>query len=306
MNVGETCRIAASIATGQGFSSPFQEPTGPSALVPPVYTFLLAAIFRVFGVFTVASSWVAVAVNVLVHGWSCVVYWVAGDIFGERTGRYAALALASFPLLFYPLVFLHALVNVNSGGWGPFLPPNVMWNTHLLELAILLLVWLTLRPTHWALFGAAWGAAALIDPKVLAFAPAFAAWRLWHGERWRYLGLAAAVAAVCVAPWLVRNLLVFQRPVFIRDGFGIELRDGNQPGSRGLWSAAVHPAASRRELARVVELGEVEYARVAGQEAMVLICCTAWRICAQHPVAIGLFLDRPAADVAKAYSAEIC
>jgi hypothetical protein len=80
--------------------------------------------------------------------------------------------------------------------------------------------------------------------------------------------LASAVAALCVAPWLVRNYLVFHRPVFIRDNLGIELRAGNQPGSRGLWSANVHPDNSAYELSRVVEMGEVEYARVAGREAM--------------------------------------
>lgn len=269
MNVGETSRIAASIASGQGFSSPFQQPTGPSALVPPLYTYLLAGIFRVFGVFTVASYWVAVAANVIVHAFSCtLLYWVAGETFGRRTGLYAGIALATFPLLFYPLVLLHVLGNVNTGAGGLFLAPNVIWNTDLLELAIIFLIWLTLRRTHWAPYGTAWGTAALIDPTVLALAPAFLAWRLWHRERWRHLVLAAVTGALCVAPWLVRNYLVFHRPVFIRDGFGIELRVGNQPGSRGLWSANVHPASSAQELSRVAEMGEVEYARVAGQEAM--------------------------------------
>ena len=33
----EVTRIAASIAGGRGFSSPFSQPTGPSAWIPPVY-----------------------------------------------------------------------------------------------------------------------------------------------------------------------------------------------------------------------------------------------------------------------------
>jgi len=266
--VGETSRIAASVASGRGFSSPFRQPTGPSAWVPPVYAYLLAGIFRVFGVFTVASYWVAVALNVVVHAFSCVVlYWAAGETYGRRTGLYAAMALASSPLLFYPLALLHVLGDANTGV-GLFIPPNAMWNIYLLELVIILLVWLTLRQAHWAVYGTAWGTAALIDPIILALAPAFLAWRLWHRERWRNLGLAAAAAALCVAPWLVRNYMVFHRPVFIRDNFGIELRAGNQPGSRGQWSANVHPDRSAYELSRVVEMGEVEYARAAGQEAM--------------------------------------
>jgi len=260
---GEIPRIAASVASGRGFSSPFRQPTGPSAWSPPIYPYLLAGIFRVFGVFTVASYWVAVAVNLIVHGFSCVVlYWVTRETFGRRTGWYAAMALASFPILFEPLVLLHVL------GQGLFIPPNFIWTTHLSELAIVLLIWFTLRQVHWAIYGTAWGIAALINPTILALAPAFLAWRLWQRERWRNLGLAVATAALCVTPWLVRNYLVFHRPVFIRDGFGIELRVGNQPGGKGLWSANVHPDRSDYELSRLAEMGEIEYARVSGQEAM--------------------------------------
>ena len=112
----ESTRIAASVASGRGFSSPFPQPTGPSAWLPPVYPYLLAGIFRVFGVFTAASYWVAVAVNIIVHSFTCVVlYWVAGETFGHRRGLYAAMALASFPLLFYPLVLLHVLGGVDAG-----------------------------------------------------------------------------------------------------------------------------------------------------------------------------------------------
>ncbi len=40
----ETGRVARSIATGHGFSSPYSEPTGPTALIPPAYTYLLAGV----------------------------------------------------------------------------------------------------------------------------------------------------------------------------------------------------------------------------------------------------------------------
>lgn len=57
-----------------------------------------------------ASYWVVVGFNIIVHACACVVlYQVAGEAFGRRTGWYAAMALASFPLLFEPLVLLHVL-----------------------------------------------------------------------------------------------------------------------------------------------------------------------------------------------------
>src|SRR5262244_345697 len=45
----ETGRIARSVALGEGFSSPFHGPTGPTALMTPVYIYLVAAVFKMFG-----------------------------------------------------------------------------------------------------------------------------------------------------------------------------------------------------------------------------------------------------------------
>lgn len=263
----EATRIAASVASGKGFSSPFRQPTGPSAWIPPIYPYLLAGIFQVFGVFTLTSYWVSVGLNILVHALTCVVlYRAAGEVFSPRVGWYSAFSLASFPLLFYPLVLLHVLGGYM--GSGLFISPTLFWYTHLSELAIILLIWLTLHPPHWIAYGIAWGVASLLNPTILAVAPAFVAWRLWRGESRRCIGFAFVAAALCIAPWLVRNYLVFHRLVFIRDNFGVELRAGNQPGKNGRWNPEVHPDQSAYELSRVLAMGEAEYARVAGEEAL--------------------------------------
>ena len=259
--------IAASVAKGQGFSSPFGQPTGPSAWIPPVYPYILACIFLVLGVFTATSYWVAVTVNIVVHALTCILlYRVAGEVFGSRVGWYSACALASFPLLFYPLVLLHVLGSVETG-LGLFISPNFIWYAFLSEFAIVLLIWLTLHPPHWIIYGTAWGVVSLVNPGVLALVPAFVGWQLWRRQSWRYIGLAIAVAASCVAPWLARNYLVFHRLMFIRDNFGVELRLGNQAGQKGLWKGELNPYACPKELSRVAEMGEAEYTRVAGQEA---------------------------------------
>ena len=52
----ETGRIAKALATGEGFSSPFKEPTGPTAWLMPAYPGVLAVIFLVFGVYSKASA----------------------------------------------------------------------------------------------------------------------------------------------------------------------------------------------------------------------------------------------------------
>src|SRR6266404_8679249 len=50
----EMGRLARSIAQGQGFSSPTDLPSGPSAWTAPVYPYILAGVFKVFGVYTSA------------------------------------------------------------------------------------------------------------------------------------------------------------------------------------------------------------------------------------------------------------
>src|SRR5438552_5255035 len=59
----ETGRLARSIALGEGFSSPFHGHTGPSAWIAPLYPYFLAGIFKIFGIYSNASAWVALAVN---------------------------------------------------------------------------------------------------------------------------------------------------------------------------------------------------------------------------------------------------
>ena len=55
----EMGRIARSIATGNGFSSPTDLPTGPSAWAPPTYPYILAGVFKLFGVYGHAAAWVS-------------------------------------------------------------------------------------------------------------------------------------------------------------------------------------------------------------------------------------------------------
>ena len=53
---GETGHIAQSIVEGNGFSSPFHGPTGPTAIMPPIYPAIVAGVFSIFGIYTKASA----------------------------------------------------------------------------------------------------------------------------------------------------------------------------------------------------------------------------------------------------------
>src|SRR5258708_24202955 len=59
----EMGRIAASIASGHGFANPFQTPTGPTAWEPPLTPYLMAGLFKIFGIYSHASAFVLLTIN---------------------------------------------------------------------------------------------------------------------------------------------------------------------------------------------------------------------------------------------------
>src|ERR1051325_6369714 len=59
----EMGRIARSLAQGQGFSSPTDLPTGPSSWTPPIYPYILANVFKRFGIYSNSSAWIILAFN---------------------------------------------------------------------------------------------------------------------------------------------------------------------------------------------------------------------------------------------------
>src|SRR5690554_28131 len=85
MFAGETGRIARSLAQGNGFSSPFFAPTGPTAWLTPIFPLLLAGVFKIFGVYTKASALVILGLDCLFSALTCIpVYLIAKKSFGDK------------------------------------------------------------------------------------------------------------------------------------------------------------------------------------------------------------------------------
>src|SRR5208283_6168650 len=68
----EMGRIGRSIASGHGFGNPFNETTGPTAWEPPQYPFLIAGVFRWFGIYSHASAMVLLSINSLFSALTCI------------------------------------------------------------------------------------------------------------------------------------------------------------------------------------------------------------------------------------------
>src|ERR1700722_17017311 len=94
-------RIARSIASGHGFGSPFAD-TGLSALLPPVYSYLLAGLFKIFGIETRASVLGALSLNSFFSAFTGVpVFLLARQAFGQRVAKWAGWGWAFSPYGIY-------------------------------------------------------------------------------------------------------------------------------------------------------------------------------------------------------------
>lgn len=247
----EMTHAAASLASGNGFSSPFQQPTGPTAALPPGYPALLSVIFRLFGTMTLASAWVAVGLNLVFSAATgLAIFHLAKRTVGENAGIIAAWIWAV-----YPPVILSATFHV--------------WDT---SLTILLAAVGCLVATYletggwkmWLLHGALWGMGALVNPSLLTIYGVLFAWACWRQQRhrmaWRRNAAIAVMVLVAVmGPWVVRNYRLFHRLVPVRTNFGLELWVGNHDGADGYFRVLLHPLGSTAEMRQYQQRGEADY-----------------------------------------------
>src|SRR4051812_17404983 len=202
----ETGRIARAIALGQGFSNPFHGITGPTAWIAPLYPYFLAGIFKVFGVYSNASAWIALAVNSLFSALTCyTVYHIGREVFGPRSRVpvWSAWIWALLPSqMFWAIRFA--------------------WETSLSAYLLSVVVLLMLRheadaePRYWLAFATLWGIIALSSPALLSLLPFLGIWWLMRQPN-RLAAMRYAAAAllfiVINLPWALRNYETFGKPI---------------------------------------------------------------------------------------------
>ncbi|MGA2000715.1 MAG: glycosyltransferase family 39 protein [Terriglobales bacterium] len=259
----EIGRVARSIAEGRGFGSPFHGNTGPTAWLAPLYPYMVAGVFRVFGIYTQTSGIALLTLNSLFAALTAIpIYFIAERVLGARIARWSAWMWALAPVFYWTAV-----------RWA--------WETSLSTLLLMLVLLLTLRLEDldwpaWFAWGLLWGAIALTNPSLLSMAPFALAWtcaRGWNRRR-ACVGnaiLAVAVALVTITPWLVRNRQTFGQWTFVRDNFGAELRFGNGEQARGIWMGWTDPPLNDSELARYRRMGELPYIAAKQKEAIAFI-----------------------------------
>src|SRR5271166_2928127 len=107
---GEAGRIARFIAQGEGFSNPLFGKTGPTAWLAPVFPYLLAGIFKIFGIYSKASAIATLALDCSFSALTCIpIYFIASKNFGEDAAVWAGWIWAFFPYaIFFSADFIWA------------------------------------------------------------------------------------------------------------------------------------------------------------------------------------------------------
>jgi 4-amino-4-deoxy-L-arabinose transferase-like glycosyltransferase len=257
----EMGRIAASLASGHGFSNQFGPPSGPTAWEPPLYPYLAAGVFFVFGIYSKLSAFVLLAINSAFSALTCIpIFLIARRMFSLKVALWSAWAWALLPNVMF---------------WCT----RAIWETSLSALLLALAIWLCVKMEEldgwrpWFGFGLLWGVIALNGTSLLAFLPAAGLWtwrRRWKVRKKSLAGvvLASAVFFAAIAPWLIRNYQTFGTFIFIRDNFGAELRLGNGPGADGMLMNYLDPLHDPQAMRQVLSMGEVAYIAMRKQQAV--------------------------------------
>jgi len=253
-------RVARSLVTGHGFGNVFAD-TGPTAVLSPVYAYLLAGIFWLFGPHTPASVITALTINSLFSALTCIpVFLLARRCFGDRVAKWAGWLWAFSP-------------------YGIYYGADWAWSTCLLTLLLccLFLIALKLEESgsllHWTGFGLLTGVASLTEPVTLAVVPLLAAFTCYRRYRQRLTWLMPASAAslaflAVLSPWIIRNYETFHQFIPVRSGLGLELYIGNNGYSARWVNSALHPNHSDAELEEYEKSGEVAYMEHKRQQAV--------------------------------------
>lgn len=255
--------IAISLMQTGQFADPYLIPTGPTAHLPPLYPFILSLVYRWFGLTATAGYvsllFIIVAVSLLVALLPCF----SGQLgLGRQAGFLGGLSVALLKESEWP-------------GHGEYLTGIV--------LGLLLVAFLRRWTEHrlsWRgsfILGLGMGAAFHLQPALLPVMLGCMAFELWWSrsrQKWSLLGVMALGILLACIPWAWRNYATFNALFFIRSNFGLELRMGNHEGAAATMEemdaqrAYRHPTINPTEVKILRDLGEIEYMRQAGREAL--------------------------------------
>jgi hypothetical protein len=249
---GEYINIARSMVKGDGFAHPFDGATGPTAWMPPVLSTVLAGLLLICGGNRDAVMAVVVFLQVFVLiGTGLLVLALARQTTSRAGACVAATVFVAGLICHFNLCF-----QFTHDSWLVLLA---------VDLLIAGLWWF--RPLKrwqsavgWGLFG---GLCALINP-IVGLTWGVVSLVVWFRDwTWARLATAVLAAGLMVAPWSVRNYVVFGRLIPIKSNVVYELYQSQCLQPDGLLQGSTfikHPyCAKNLERQEYAALGEMAF-----------------------------------------------
>lgn len=192
--------IAINLLKGNGYSSPLEDPK-PTAIRLPAYPLLLAAIFYLFGIhISIAILFQCVLLTFLFY----LSYLLARRLFSEKTAIITLIVIMLMPnVKFYgcsyigvetltAVFFLSAVVCFLNAEQSRH-QSKKFWQWHIIGTLSLV-------------------GAGFCRPEFFIFAALLSLWMLRHYRRWLLtICVTALIMTALLAPWPIRNYLVFHR-----------------------------------------------------------------------------------------------
>jgi hypothetical protein len=263
----EMAAIARNLAAHGTYANPFQPiMTGPTALVPPLFPFLLAGLIKLLG----QSPNVVIAAVSLNIATNALIAWMLPRLSVVSYGTHMPGTFAAALWLFSMRLMPQWDVSLTIAG--------------LIAFCLVHSAAFARRSAGWTI------AAGLTAGLVLLANPATAfVLLIWvgflffsRGLPWRHAArqsaIIASVAALCCVPWVVRNYGIWQA-ILMRTSFGITLFSSNNDCAssslirerRSGCFQRTHPVDSEFEAGLLLRMGEVRYDRLKKAEAIAWI-----------------------------------
>jgi 4-amino-4-deoxy-L-arabinose transferase-like glycosyltransferase len=281
----EMARVARALVTGYGYADPFSGHTGPTAWVPPLYPLLIAAVFKIAGVYTAFSAWILLTLNSLFSAATALcIYEIGTRCYNRRLAVWSAWIWALYPAAMQYAVrwiwetslsaFLFAAILVLALRMRAIGEPSDQTTAHNPQTT-----------PRWLLFGLLWALIALSNSTLLLFLPPCGLWVLFGTPQKSVAITRAALTSLlivaCIAPWIYRNWRAFHAFIPMRSNFGAELYAGNGPGAYGFRYGVLIGLPEQDIQHRLyVQLGEIVYVKQRGQLAKAWISANPARFAA--------------------------
>ncbi len=249
---GEYFNIAKALVAGKGFANPFARQTGPTAWMPPVLPTLLAALLWACE----GNKDAVAAVLVFLQVATLIGTGVLVLALTRQTTRRVGAAAAATIYLLATLYDFKLCFQQTHDGWLVLLA---------LDLVVAGMCWL--RPLGCGRAAAGWGLlggfCALVSPVAGLVWGALSLLAGLRDRAWRPLAVAALAAGLALAPWTVRNYLVFGRLVPVKSNLAYELYQSQCLQKDGLIQSSTfshHPGGgSGLEGREYTRLGETAF-----------------------------------------------